>query len=506
MNRRPRLFLVMPLVFSLSIGMMYCTPETPDAPEPPIEEEEALTCNLTYNLPADVSTQTQTAFDEYSWQSFIALNSPAVNGSISTTGDNTTQWDSWSSTADLLDQGSNPGPSGSRYYPPACTTVANYQNYRVLDQVGKVDDSFLEAETQGLSANPVVASNGTFVRYEILLSPATYNWIVSEQLNLVTTLVSWATANPKKDVNFQCGMPSYTGGDPADSLMGAIVLKNAWMDMTGFDASQYHTEDLLVYTPAYRNSTGVASCEVKTMGLVGMHIAHKTLSQPNWTWSTFEHANNAPDCTALPDDGNEEGDDGPSSACPTSVSRDWNFFGQACNSGDACQTCNASPATNAAATECVNPSSGVGGWCLDQPPNATQGTSRLCRQFPVAANYPTAANWNAACDAALTGGVWSNYQLISTQWVDQPAHTSCLVVQDTLQTTSPSPKTTVTGADGAQRPFLGNTSMESYERSNCTACHMKGKDTKFVVDGDTLTITNDFMYWLVLEVPAADNQ
>ena len=48
--------------------------------------------------------------------------------------------------------------------------------------------------------------------------------------------------------------------------------------------------------------------------------------------------------------------------------------------------------------------------------------------------------------------------------------------------------------------------MESYERPNCTGCHVKGSGTTFVVDGENLKIVNDFMYWLVLEVPAANNQ
>lgn len=73
------------------------------------------------------------------------------------------------------------------------------------------------------------------------------------------------------------------------------------------------------------------------------------------------------------------------------------------------------------------------------------------------------------------------------------------------------PLTSVTGDDEKQRPFLGNTSMESYERSNCTGCHSKGYATPFFLlsdptHQDTLTIVNDLMYWLILEVPAANNQ
>ena len=31
-----------------------------------------------------------------------------------------------------------------------------------------------------------------------------------------------------------------------------------------------------------------------TLGLVGLHIVHKTDSEPQWIWSTFEHVNNVP--------------------------------------------------------------------------------------------------------------------------------------------------------------------------------------------------------------------
>jgi len=471
-------------------------------------------CNLTYYLPADMipsqecdhsSDPDQCDFDNYSWQTFLALNAPRVGGAVSTTGDNTPQWAGWSSTADLLNQGSNPGPSGSRYYPDVCKSIPNYQDYRVIDQVGKVDDAFLEAKTGGLSANPVIASNWTFLRYEILLSPATYNWVVSQGLHTVSALKAYAQAGTA--VNFICGDGAYMGGDPANPQMGAIVLKLAWMDVTGFNPEDYHTEQLIVYTPAFRNNTGQATCELKTMALVGMHIAHKTLNQPNWIWSTFEHYNNAPDCTALPSDGNEEGNDGPSESCPDSGGYNWNFFGTICDSGVACQTCNKAPASNAEAGQCVNPATpDATAWCVDKPPNPIRGLSRICRQFPVNTIYPTAGEWNMECEFALRGSVWGNYELISTQWIDQDTHTTCQNNQTSITATDPLPKTPVKGKNGAKRPFLGNTSMESYERSNCTGCHMKGLNTTFGVDGTDYTINNDFMYWLVLEVPAADNR
>jgi len=500
---------IISLLIWLSTSMMSC-----DSSSSGGHSAETPECTLTYNLPADMnaslecmasSDPVQCDFDNFSWQTFLALNAPRVGEPVSTSGDNPTQWAGWSSTADLLNQGSTPEPSGSRYYPDACQSIPDYENYRVIDQVGKVDDSFLEAQTGGLSPNPVIASNGTFLRYEILLSPATYDWIVSQELNKVTTLKAWAESGI--DVNFICGDGSYTGGDPANPQMGAIVLKNAWMEISGFNPDDYHTEQLLVYTPDFRNSTGQATCELKTMALVGMHIAHKTLNQPNWIWSTFEHANNAPDCTALPNDGNEAGDDGPSASCPDSAGQDWNFFNTICDSGSVCQTCNTAPASNAAAGQCVNPSNpDAEAWCLDLPPNPVQGLSRICRQFPIDAVYPTAGDWNTGCKLALADSVWSNYQLISTQWISQLPQTTCTNNQTSVNAADPLPKTPVKGKNGIERPFLGNTSMESYERPNCTGCHVKGSGTTFVVDGEDFNIVNDYMYWLVLEVPTANNR
>ena len=53
----------------------------------------------------------------------------------------------------------------------------------------------------------------------------------------------------------------------------------------------------------------------------------------------------------------------------------------------------------------------------------------------------------------------------------------------------------------ATKPYLANSSMESYERAACTGCHTKGsfKNTA------NATINTDMMYWLMLEVPAAGN-
>jgi hypothetical protein len=478
---------------------------------------QTVSCTLQYNLPADIPVPTSQADDDtfqgFGWQSFLGLNAPTVGGQISTTGDNTPQWASWSSTVDLLLCQGSPPPAGcvcpsggctqpgTHYYPTLCKAVPNYQSYRVINQVSKVDDSFEEASTGGLSGDPVIDRFGNFLRYEILLSPATYNEVIEQQLYNESHLTS-LTSN----INLGCGMSSYTGGDPANADMGALVVKVAWMDVTDalqngqLDASMYHIEQLLVYTPSYRNSTGVATCELRAMATVGLHIAHKTVNQPNWIWSTFEHTLNAPDCTGpLPGPGTQQ----PNASCPDSVTTNYNFYGENCNGMvQACAACNAPPAPNGT---CTNPDTSTGaGFCLDEPPAKIGGISTLCRQVPIA-SYPEAAVWNTACQAAIgPNSVWGNYGLISSQWGTSGIPAGCSNVAALISGNAFGgsvndnlilPKV----ATGTQmKSLLANTSMESYDRSNCIGCHSKAHITNSAGN----PVSTDFMYFLQLQVSA----
>jgi|GEM_PF-2060928 len=146
---------------------------------------------LDYDLPGDISELDQSSIDLYSWKTFLALSAPAVGERIAETGDNVTQYEKWSSTEDLircnLDSAGCICPdgdcanSGARYYPPECQALAGFNAFRVIGNSDKADDSFLEAKNQGLSNQPVMDSQGNFVRYEILVSPANYEHVVANR-------------------------------------------------------------------------------------------------------------------------------------------------------------------------------------------------------------------------------------------------------------------------------------------------------------------------------------
>ena len=474
-------------------------------------------CGIDYNLPADIpgqlSNATQSTFDEYSWQSFLALNAPEVGGQIALDGDNVTQTSGWSSTVDLLKCNLNsddcvcPGDDcrnpGSHYYPAECQSIPNFDRYRVLSGIDKADDSFIEATIGGLGNEPLLDANGRFIRYEILVAPGTYRHVADNGF------YDWPTLTARtSDLLLPCGLADYTGGDPANPEMGTMVVKNAWMD-GGLPDARYHQEPILIFNPGYRSTDGQATCELRTMSLVGLHIGHKTLKQPSWLWSTFEHVLNAPDCAGLPPPGQQQ----PlvNTACPSNRTQDYNFAPSQCDNGS-CAPCNVAPASNAPTGSCLIPGATdtTDGWCLNLPPNPSQGISQLCTQVPVADNYPDAHRWNELCQAALgSESVWSQYKLISTQNYDfdtEPTTCRNVVVETSTpeSRTKQRPQVDIPADPGdsgnmvATRPWLGNTSMESYERSNCAACHTKAR-----IQSDAgRRLNTDHLYFLAFETCA----
>jgi hypothetical protein len=299
------------------------------------------------------------------------------------------------------------------------------------------------------------------------------------------------------------------------------------------------------------------------MGLVGQHIMHKTLTQPAWVYATFEHVDNAPDCEGPSSSGGSQAGT-PSDLCPATVQKDWNLYPMLCNDDDPssatdgcpddtpatnqCAHCNDTPNSNDptatcmsdgaewAGTGCIRPDSsttpppsacqeGTEPWFVDQGPALVKGFSRLCRQIPVSEDeakggYTSSARWNRVYhDAIAAAGngnsVWANYELISTQWMkkdfaEDPAARECEnVSREVFQYQNGSgyvalkaeiePKPECLGGN---QPVLGNTSMESYQRSNCLGCHSKSTTGAGNVDDIFKNhASTDFIYWLKLEVP-----
>lgn len=376
----------------------------------------------------------QHGFDVYSWKTFAALNAPA--GSDGVIGpDVQTVWETWREPFSIfLPGGATPPPWGtSEQTPAACAGVAAEGNgMKLLRMVGKTPD-VLTAFDQPFDTGPLIDQNGRYTRYEIIVNESMFNYIVNN------TLYNTQGQSAFGDVDFPAG--SDTVG------VGAIMAKAAWRVIDESEKDRFHTAEALIYTPASEDPPIQESCTKELVGLVGLHIAHKTAAEPQWLWSTFEHVDNSPSQAVI-----ERGD---------TLKSAYNYYNPDC-SQDNCPWNQPPP----------HP------WDPNVEPFPNGFTSQVVRIISITEDTQ---NLNKEFQALLAGTVWENYMLISTQWP-----------------TDASSPTDPTGAPAPQ--FLANTTLETYIQgevplasSSCIDCHNNATTTQGTF--------SDFTYVLELAQP-----
>jgi hypothetical protein len=383
----------------------------------PTIAQSGLPCAVAFDGTGKVNLDTlQQAFDFNSWLTFVALNAPATSAP-----DSGTIWEDWQDLSSLmLPGGATPPPFGTSVPPPAiCTGAA--PGAPVLRMISKTPITpTVSVAGQPLNTGPLIDQNGNYARYQILVNEPMYDYIVANNL--------YSKAGQQRftgSVQFPVGQdlkPQGTG------TIGAIVLKVAWKVLAGGDdPATFLTVNGYVYSPAMGETP--ATCRRQTLGLVGLHIVHKTANEPQWNWATFEHAGNAPSTTA--------------------TNGRFNFYDPAC--GKAACPVNKQP------PQPWNPS-------IQPFPKDFHSQVVRTTQYPREA-VRSAALWNPQFQAALKGNVLANYELITTQWPTLP--------------------TSKTDPNGAPFPlFAANTTMETYVQGNvpqasssCMACHGNATDT-----------------------------
>ena len=124
---------------------------------------------------------------------------------------------------------------------------------------------------------PLAAQNGHYLRYLTAYNQIAYDHIVRNQWYLRSHLPEVPVPRPP--------LP------PVQFPDGSIVVKSAWVEMTGFTKAQqkrFYTRTAIVRDP------GTGRCSPQTVGLVGIHIVQKTPSRPQWIWSSFEQIDTVP--------------------------------------------------------------------------------------------------------------------------------------------------------------------------------------------------------------------
>lgn len=283
------------------------------------------------------------------------------------------------------------------------------------------------------------------VLYDIRFSQPMYNAIVDGRLYTKAGYDS-ACAADKNGCTKPIWMPPVSTKSPATP--GAVEIKTAWRDF-GSPAA----------CPA-----SIFYCNGR-FGLVGLHLAQKTVSHGEWIWASFEHIANTPDCTP-------DGDTPISPVSPISGTS-WSFFspktaGQDVMNKRICSVakagppqCNTDPLVSPDVYKQVN-------ICRTAVLPAGGATPKNCA-VPANPHQDTANNeGNVACLNATfqpkVAGVWKNYKLIGSLWI--------------LHTTGPTEQFRVQGfqtaAPGVRMgipvgfPHIANSTMETWLQPGST--------------------------------------
>jgi hypothetical protein len=243
-----------------------------------------------------------------------------------------------------------------------------------------------------------------------------------------------------------------TGGS-----VGAVEVKTAWriLDFSAGDrVDRFFVLDARVFVPGSETVTGQDLCFPATLGLVGMHVLHRTTSPENlpqdWMWSTFEHVDNAPLATNAADPAVFQ--PGPAECDPPSrAGEGFSFFDPACTAPEC--TPNSPPALVI----------GDSGYLWEtSPPYARRyaidgrfGT-QIVRCFEI---FPETEDLNLTFQRQLRGTPFANYRLVNTQWQGG--------IEDPEVENGNIPR------------YLGNSVIESYIQStaSCLECHAQAQTT-----------------------------
>lgn len=401
-------------VAGLASGGFFLASNTPSAaptPLPPyLQAFPNFAPKITPHMPGDVNlalkkqledskqfARVQREFDLYSWQMFLALNWPTNSQgqpapALTDTRFGAPHWTLWHNSADIF-QADGARPTACGLPPKARTLVlrrdlakpvsrglpafsaqttanADPRNTRflgVISAVGELNAASALSEIDQAFAGPLIDQNGEFVFYEIVIDPNEVGYICDNGLYNINGQIAFNKA--KKTVDMPIGVPT-------QNWSGSFELKFAWRILKPGkdDFSRFYT------TPAVVMDQGPDGKPVErkvVVGMVGMHIGHKTTSSPQWIWSTFEQVDNlAVDPVAHP-------------------KLNPSFF------DPNCPMC-----------------------AVDQEPQKVKGVyprvpTQAWRAIPIPPDK-TALNRQAQAALARLGSVWQYYQLIDTQWPTDP--------------------------------------------------------------------------------------
>lgn len=449
----PKTLLASVLLAALLSGLLACTNSNNLLPE------EQFSCLnnpvLRPDLPFDVDLPNHQNVQCFAWQEFIALNWPARAGQAGvpdtsraarTWGDphisTPNVWETYKEVHQVFLPNAQPPsawgisalmrslaptvqadvmrsqalPEAPRLQLEDATQASGLQLLRMTSKVSErlqvsLQDSLQRAHLgttdQAFGSGWLTGQNGRLTYYGIHMNRAEFDYIVANR---------FYDARQQRGavINLPAGR---TGAGMGSAQEGAIEVKSAWLDLTGMSAAQrrrFRTLRVCLLEGA--------GCRWATVGLVGLHIVHKTETFPQWTWATFEHVDSAPD--------REEVRQG-------TLRSSYTYHDPACPAG---------------LPRCVP----------NTMPTSGDRTipTQLVRQTPISADAQALNEiMQRRIRRANRDSVWQYYQLVEVQWPEAGE-------------THPGTGNTPLPVGGPRPTSIANATLETYvQHQTCLSCH-----------------------------------
>lgn len=373
--------------------------------------------------------------DNFAWRAFVALNWPSLTDPAhrgtpdraKTIGDPGPRvWETFKARYELLPVGPDGGP----------IAPAPWETYDAVNPCGEAVNprtktlatfepfmDFNQFAFMGVAANPLVAQNRTYTRYETRMNKPQYS-----------ELSAWSQGEILPDLDHPLRLPP-----------GSIAVKAAWRLLTAKDtpavrARYYVVKNANVVDVAKTIAAQRVVCSKSDIALVGLHIVIRTKSRPQGLWTTFEHVDNVPPASAGEPDAKAAG-------VP------YSYF---------------NPSKRKLGLWPEYGSTGTFPVSIDQPPKINPEPNQVVRRHPLHLSTMSMNRhyWKLR---GIKGTVWANYMLVAIQWPTR-AHPI-----DPYNDGNFFPE--------KRKENLVNTTMETYFQdspSSCMSCHrafnVRGRD------------------------------
>ena len=218
-------------------------------------------------------------FDDYSWRALVALVWPAAPGARGVaasnkpiSGSGPRVFETYKAIWEIFHHDGSPPNAGFNSYELAAASpcgVSQTFGDLVIGSTSGIDD--IGQAGIGVLDPPVVAQNGRYVRTLTLFNQIAFDHIVKNRFYLRSALPVVPRPRPDRPV--------------VEFPVGSAAIKTAWVDVTGLPPAV--VKRVYTRTAMVKDAAG-GRCRRATVGLLGLHIARKTASRPQWIWSSFE--------------------------------------------------------------------------------------------------------------------------------------------------------------------------------------------------------------------------